>query len=81
MSTLEQELMEKISHLDEDGKRQVLAFVETITPRFYTVNELIAMSAEERDKAIKAAFAAAANEEFEIFEAYSEEDFDNYTEP
>jgi len=81
VSTLEQELMEKISHLDEDGKRQVLAFVETITPRFYTVNELIAMSAEERDKAIKAAFAAAANEEFEIFEAYSEEDFDNYTEP
>jgi hypothetical protein len=81
VSTLEQELMEKISHLDEDGKRQVLAFVETITPRFYTVNELMAMSVEERDKAIKAAFAAAANEEFEIFEAYSEEDFDDYTEP
>ncbi len=78
MSTIEQELMEKISHLDEDRKRQVLAFVETITPRFYSLDELIAMSPEERNKAVAASFAAAADEDFEIFEAYDEEDFDDY---
>jgi hypothetical protein len=77
MATLEQELMEKISHLDEERKRQVLAFVETITPRFYSLDELMAMSPEERNKAVEASFAAAADEDFEIFEAYSEEDFDD----
>lgn len=78
MATLEQELMEKISHLNEDGKRQVLDFVETITPRFYSLDELIAMPPEARSKAVAASFAATADEDFEIFEANSEEDFDDY---
>lgn len=78
MTTLEQELIEKIQHLDEDGQRQVLAFVETIIPKFYTLDELSVMSPEERRKAVAASFAAAADEDFEIFEAYSEEDFDDY---
>ncbi len=78
MSTIEQELMEKIGHLNEDGKLQVLAFVEMITPRFYTLDELTNMSPEERSKAVAASFAAAADEDFEIFEANSEEDFDDY---
>jgi hypothetical protein len=79
MVTLEQELIEKISHLDDDKKRQVLEFVETIIPKFYTLDELSAMPPEERRKAVAASFAAAANEDFEIFEASSEEDFDDYT--
>lgn len=78
MTTLEQELMEKISRLDENQKREVLAFVETITPRFYTLDELSVMPPEERRRAVAAAFAAAADEDFEIFEANSEEDFDDY---
>ena len=73
MTTIEQELMEKISRLDEDRQRQVLEFVETITPRFYSLDELSAMPPEERRKAVAASFAAAADEDVELFEAYSEE--------
>ncbi len=54
--------------------------METITPRFYTLDEIIAMPPEEQSKAIQAAFDAAADEDFEIFEAYDAEDFDDYDE-
>jgi hypothetical protein len=80
MTTVEQELIEKISRLDEDLQIEVLAFVDKITPRFYTLDELTQMSPEERAKAVAASFAAASNEDFEIFEAYSEENIDDYDE-
>ncbi len=82
MSTLEQELIEKISHLDEDQKRHILEIVETMEkPRTYTALELLELPVEERENYIARSFELAANEDFEIFEAYSEEDFDDYTEP
>lgn len=80
MSTLEQELMEKISQLNEDQQRRILEIVETIDkPRTYTALELLALPAEERERYIARSFELAANENFETFEAYSEEDFDDYS--
>jgi hypothetical protein len=80
MSTLEQELMEKISRLDEDNQRRILRFVEEIeNPRTYTALELFKLPPEERERYIARSFELATNEEFEIFEAYSEEDLDDYT--
>lgn len=80
MTTLEQELIEKITHLDEDKQRRILEFVETIEkPRTYTALELLSLPLEERERYIAWSFELAANEDFEIFEAYSEEDFDDYT--
>jgi len=79
MTTLEQKLMEKISHLTEDQQRHILEIVETIDkPRTYTALELLALPADERELYIARSFEMAANEDFEIFEAYDEEDFDDY---
>lgn len=73
MSTLEQELMEKISQLNEDQQRRILEIVETIDkPRTYTAIELLALPIEERERYIARSFELAAHENFETFEAYSE---------
>ena len=74
MTTLEQELMEKISRLDDDKKRLILEYVETIAPKSYTLDELSAMSPEDRRKAVASSFAAA-DDEVELFEAFGEADF------
>jgi hypothetical protein len=42
---------------------------------YYTAEELLMMPAEQRSQILAAAFEAVADDEFEIFEAYSEEDF------
>jgi hypothetical protein len=42
----------------------------------YSARDLMKLSLEERISLIEAAFTLAANEDFETFEAYSEEDFD-----
>ena len=60
MTTLEQELIEKISHLDEDKQRRILEFVETIekvnpVERTYTAQELMRLPLEERNRVAKAA--------------------------
>jgi hypothetical protein len=42
---------------------------------YYTAQELLLMSPEQRSRILAAAFEAAADDEFEIFAAYSEENF------
>ncbi len=79
MTTLEQELMEKISQLDENKQRRVLEFIvniETVVPHGppYTAQELMRLPLEERQKAIADAFAAAADEDYEIFDAFGDDD-------
>ena len=79
MTTLEQALVEKFRRLDEDQQRRILEIVETIDkPRTYTALELLDLPAEERELYIARSFEMAANEDFEIFEAYDAEDFDDY---
>ncbi len=83
MSAVEHELVEKISRLSAEQQRKVLEFVQGLeaAPQFkrYTPTELMHFPAEERSRMMKIAFDLAADQEFEIFEANSEEDFDDYT--
>ncbi len=84
MSAVEQEIMEKIRKLDEETQKRVLTFIEELEiseeippQKFYTALELLQLPEEERNRLVAEAFERAADEDFEIFEAYSEEDFDN----
>lgn len=78
MATVERELIDKISRLSPAQQRQVLEFVWRIeqTPQAntYSARELLKLPAEERDRLVAAAFESAADEDFETFEAYSEEE-------
>lgn len=63
-----------------DRIRQVLpdfALEEPVaeTSRFPSATELLAMSADERERWIRQSFEQAADEDFEVFEAFGEEDF------
>lgn len=85
MSALREELLAKIARLNETQQRRVLEFVrqiETIeTPqpeRHYTALELMQMPYDERNRILAERVALAADEDFEVFEANSDEDFDDY---
>lgn len=75
--SVDQEIIEKLRRLNHVQKQRVLEFVTTLqqTPT-YTARELLRLLPEERDRLIAAAFDAAAQEDFEVFEAYNEEDLD-----
>lgn len=79
MSTLEHELVEKISRLEPEQQRQVLAYVQTLEAapeQALSARDLLKLPREERQRLMAAAFALAADEDFETFEAYSEEPLD-----
>jgi len=73
--SLEQQIIERFRHLSESQKHRVLHFVERTLaePSSHTSREMIRLPSEERERLVAAAFEAAAGEDFEIFEAYSEE--------
>jgi hypothetical protein len=53
--TLEEELIERITQLDEIQQRRVLEFIETLenadsAERHYTAKDLMRLSPEERDR-------------------------------
>lgn len=74
MSGLEQEIIEKFQQLDSSARQRVLASLEQLEhERPLSALELMRLPAEERQRRVQAAIAAAADEDFEIFEAYSEE--------
>ncbi len=80
MATLEQELMEKISHLNENQQRRILEIVEMIehadaAERNYTARELMQLPFEERNRIAKAALNRSLDEDVELFEAFGEADF------
>lgn len=84
MSALEHELQNKIAHLTEDQQREVLSFVDQLLPpsmasRPMTAREMMKLPPDERERLVRESFALAADEEFEIFEAYSEEGLDDPT--
>jgi hypothetical protein len=74
MSAIEQEILQRFHRLAPEHQRQVLAFLEQLErERPLSALELLRLPAEERQRRVQAAIAAAADENFETFEAYSEE--------
>lgn len=63
---LEQEIMTRLSKLDEGQQRRVLEFIttlETPEPRFYyTAQELLRLPADERERMVAEAFGVAVDE-------------------
>jgi predicted XRE-type DNA-binding protein len=78
MNAIEQKILEKITHLEAEQQQRVLDFVEQLmTPvRHYTARELMQMPIHERNAILRAQIEQFADEDFETFEAYSEEDLD-----
>jgi hypothetical protein len=80
MTTFEHELIEKIGQLDEAKQRQVMDFVRSLEAEsrqhYYSARELLKLPPAERDRLVAEALAKAADEDFEVFEAYSEEALD-----
>ncbi|MDX2076358.1 MAG: hypothetical protein SFZ02_07990 [bacterium] len=80
MTTIEQEILTLIGQMDENQQHQLLDTARQLIQkphRYYTAVELLELPEEERERYMAWSFAQAENEEFEIFEAYSEEDSDD----
>ena len=78
MNTIEQQILEKVSLLEIEKQKRVLEFVEKLaTPvKRYTARELMQMPVIERNAIVRAQLERSADEDFETFEAYSEENLD-----
>lgn len=81
MTSLEHELHEKISRLDQQKQRRVLDFVrslEELPPeRTYSARDLMKLPLHERNQIVIKALERSADEDIELFEAYSESDLDD----
>lgn len=79
MSTIEQEVINELKKLDAARQQLVLAYARNLTASSvtYTARELIKLPPAERERLVSEAFKAAEDEEFEVFEAYSEEAVDD----
>jgi hypothetical protein len=79
MKAIEQQILEKVSRLEPAQKQRVLAFVEQMAAQqqHYTARELMQLPFEERNAILQAQLAQAVDEDFETFEAYSEEYLDD----
>jgi hypothetical protein len=81
MSALEQELIEKISHLDTEKQRQVLEFVRRLEApqqtQTYSALELMRLPPDERNRLVVQALERSANDDIEMLEAFDESDFDD----
>ncbi len=79
MNAIERQILEKVRRLEPAQKERVLAFVEQIATqkRHYTARELMRLPVEERNAILQGQLVQAADEDFEMFEAYSEENLDD----
>jgi len=74
VSALEQEILERVRNLAPAKQLRVLDFLNELEHhRPLTARELMALPPAEREHYVKAAIATAAEEDFETFEAYTEE--------
>ncbi|MEO8611065.1 MAG: hypothetical protein ABI690_24425 [Chloroflexota bacterium] len=81
MSSIKRELIKSINRLDAEKQEQVLEFVRRIeqssAPKNYTARELMRLPFEERNKIVIASLQRSQDEDVELFDAYSEADFDD----
>ena len=80
MSVIEQEIHDRIQQLSEDQKQLVLEYVRHLDladeVSKHSARDLLKLPADERQRILAASLALAAEEDFELFEAYSEEPLD-----
>ena len=78
MNTIEQVILAKVSQLEIDQQRRVLAFLEQLGSllQHYSARDLMRLLSAERNAILQDQLALSVNEDFEMFEAYSEEDID-----
>ena len=80
MSTIEREIIERLQQLQTDKQQQVLEFIERLQfeqSHHYSPLDLLALPEEDQNRIIAESFRLAENEDFETFEAYSEESIDD----
>jgi hypothetical protein len=81
MSSIKRELIESINRLDDDKQKRVLEFVRTIedtsASKMYSPRELMRLPLEERNKIVAMALERTLQDDVELFDAYSEADFDD----
>jgi hypothetical protein len=79
MSAIEEEILERLHQLGTADQQKVLEFIEGLRQpeRHYTPLELLTLPEEERNRIIEESFRLAQDEDFETFEAYSEEPLDD----
>lgn len=78
-ASLDRQIIDRIKQLDDVQKQRVLDFVNEALeqPRRYTARELMKLPREEHQRLMAEALEAAADEDFEVFEAYSMETIDD----
>ena len=86
MSAIEQELIEIVKRLSEVKKQRMLELAHELDKpdlpgKRYTMQELMKLPYEERNRIMIAAMESSRDEEFEIFEANDPEDWADYDDP
>jgi hypothetical protein len=72
---VDEQIVARLRKLTNTQKQQVLEFIGSLeNEKTYTARELLRLRPDERERYIALAFQAASSEEFETFEAYTEED-------
>jgi hypothetical protein len=78
MTSVEHELLDKISHMDLDKQRRVLEFIQSIEEaqpeKTYSARELMKLPVQERNRIVLQALERSADEEIELFDACGEMD-------
>ncbi len=80
MSTIEHEIIQRLHQLQTDAQQKVLEFIEDLQyeqDHHYSPLDLLRLPEIEQDRLITESFRLAENEDFETFEAYSEEPIDD----
>lgn len=81
MTSVEQEIIERINHLNADQQRRVLDFVRDIDEsepqKSYSARELMKLPLQERNRLVIEALERSTNDDVEQFDAYSETDLDD----
>jgi hypothetical protein len=79
MIPIQDELLHLFEQMDDQQRNHLLNLARQLVqpPPHYTARELLALPKEERERLVAQSIALATDEDFEIFEAYSEENIDD----
>lgn len=81
MTSVEHELLEKISHLDLETQRRVLEFIRSLEEsqpeKTYSARELMKLPVQERNRLVIQALERSANEDIELCDAYGKADLND----